>query len=134
MARDKVYFRLMGSYLALALFIVGSFPGDVFAGFVPSATLYSDEGTDRSDSLERIRQALETRVVTERMEDLGLNPVEVEERLAQLDDATLHEMATNFDLLQKGGDGALGAVIAILVIAILVVILLQLTGHKVIIE
>ena len=134
MKKEKIYFRVIGSYLALALFILGSFPGDVFAGFVPSAALSRDGGTDRAANFERIRNILETRIVSERMKDLGLSPGEVEERLSLLDDAAVHELATNIDLLQKGGDGVLGAVIALLIIAILVVVLLQLTGRKIIIE
>jgi hypothetical protein len=48
-------------------------------------------------------------------------------------DAQIHQLATNLDEVRVGGDG-LGVVIALLVIAILVVVLLQLTGHKVIVK
>jgi len=134
MKREKMYFRLIGSYLALCLMLLGSFPGEVFAGMVPSHVIYSRNGSDRGDDLEQIRQVLETRLVSERMADLGLNRTEIDTRLALLDDDALHEVATDLKLLQKGSDGVLGTVIALLVIAILVVVLLQLSGRKVIIE
>jgi hypothetical protein len=52
--------------------------------------------------------------------------------LNQLTEEQLHRFASTLDELKVGGDG-LGIVIALLVIAILVVILLQLTDHKIIV-
>ncbi|MGB9714827.1 MAG: hypothetical protein ACPL1G_00215 [Thermodesulfovibrionales bacterium] len=48
----------------------------------------------------------------------------------------IHNIALNIDKLRLGGDccNGLGVIIALLVIAILVVLLIQLTGHKVIIK
>ena len=53
-------------------------------------------------------------------------------RFAQLSDQQLHKLALQVDELAVGGDG-LGRVIALLVIAILVVLLIQLTGRRVVV-
>jgi hypothetical protein len=45
----------------------------------------------------------------------------------------MHNLALQIDEIKAGGDSGLGIVIALLVIAILVVLLIQLTGHKVVI-
>jgi hypothetical protein len=66
------------------------------------------------------------------LSDFGLTPAEIRSRLDQLSDQQVHEVATQLDALHPGGD-ALGTVVVLLVIAILVVVLLQLTGHKIII-
>ena len=72
-------------------------------------------------------------MVSETMEKFGLTKAEVKSRLDGMTDAQIHQLATNLDEVRVGGDG-LGVVIALLVIAILVVLLLQLTGHKVIVK
>jgi type II secretory pathway component PulF len=57
----------------------------------------------------------------------------VSARVAQMSDAQIHQAVTQLDSLQPGGDSGLGVIIGLLVIAILVVVLLQLTGHRVVI-
>ncbi|HUK55389.1 MAG TPA: PA2779 family protein [Nitrospiria bacterium] len=89
-------------------------------------------GPDRESSIKKIQAVLESRIIGQRLADLGLTPEEITSRLDQLSDQQAHEIATQLDALQPGGD-ALGTVVLVLVIAILVVILLQLTGHKIII-
>ncbi len=85
------------------------------------------------DDLLKIQAFLETRLVAQRLADLGFNAQEVQSRLNGLSDDQIHQVARNLDGLQTGGDSALGIVIALLVIVILVFILLQVTGHKVIV-
>lgn len=127
------HFRAIGAYLALAVLMIGVLPGDLLAGFVPSAAMDPSTEAARPADLETIRQTLETRVVSDRLEMLGFSSEEVAARLDQLDDETLHETALRIDELQKGGD-ALGVVIALLVIALLVVLILKLSGKTIVIE
>jgi len=89
-------------------------------------------GPDREGSMKIIQSALESRLIVQRLADFGLTPAEITSRLNQLSDQQVHEIATQLDALQPGGD-ALGTIVVLLVIAILVVVLLQLTGHKIII-
>ncbi len=128
------HFKIIGIYLAFAVFILGSVPADLFAGMTPSTVVTPDGGLDRDADLNRIRNVLETKLVSERMADLGLTPDEISRRISKLDDDTLHEFAVKIDDLQKGSDGFLGMVIGLLVVAILVVLLLKLTDHKIVIE
>jgi len=89
-------------------------------------------GPDREISMKRIQSVLESRLIVQRLADFGLTPDEIRSRLDELSDQQVHEVATQLDALQPGGD-ALGTIVVLLVIAILVVVLLQLTGHKIII-
>jgi hypothetical protein len=101
----------------------------VDAGLSPSEAVAPHE---RALDLGKVQKVLETRMVRERLGELGFTPDEVRARLGRLSDRQLHELAMGLDELRPGGD-ALGVVVALLVIAILVVILLQLTDHRVII-
>jgi hypothetical protein len=76
---------------------------------------------------------LESKVVSQRLSELGLSVDEVKSRLDRLSDQELHSFATTIDNLYPGGD-AVSAVIGLLIIAILVMILLHMTGRKIVIK
>jgi hypothetical protein len=126
------YMRSIAIYLACAMFIIGIAPR-VDASFVPSSVLPLAQ-TDRAADLASIQKVLEVKMVKERLADLGLTHQEIQSRLSQLSDQQLHRTAQQLDNLKVGGDDGLGILIAVLVIAVLVVLLLQLTGHRVLVK
>lgn len=117
-------------YLVIAMFIISIVPR-VEAGYIPSE-LIAAGNIDRAADLEKIRMALEIKAVSERLEQLGLTQDEIQKRIASLSDSQIHQIALQLDDLKIGQDG-LGLIIFLLVIAILIVVLLKLTGHKVIV-
>jgi Family of unknown function (DUF6627) len=119
-------------YLVIAMFIIGIAPR-VDAGLVPSEIISLAQSSDRGADLEKIQKVLEIKAVGERLKQLGLTHDEIQQRLAQLSDRQVHQVALQLDNIKVGQDDALVIIIAILVIAILIVVLLKLTGHKVII-
>lgn len=126
------FMKSIAAYLACAMFVIGIAPR-VDASFAPSGILAPAQ-TDRTADLATLQRALEQKMVKERLANLGLTPDEVQSRLGQLSDQQLHNVAKQLDTLKIGGDSGIGIVIGILIIAILVVLLLQLTGHKVIVK
>ncbi len=125
------FMKSIAAYLACAMFIIGIAPR-VDASFAPSTALPLAQ-TDRSADLATLQTALEQKMVKERLVNLGFTSDEVRARLDQLSDQQLHEVAQHLDSLKVGGDG-IGIIIGVLIIAILVVLLLQLTGHRVIVK
>jgi hypothetical protein len=123
--------KSIAAYLAFAMFIIGIAPR-VDASFAPSTALQLAK-TDRSADLATLEKTLEQKMVKERLASLGFAPDEVRARLDQLSDQQLHEVAQHLDSLKVGGDG-IGIIIGVLIIAILVVLLMQLTGHRVIVR
>lgn len=117
-------------YLVFAMLFFGLVPR-VDAGFVPSDILQL-ANTDRAADLEKIQKVLETKMIRERLEQLGFSSEEINSRLSQLSDKQIHQLALKLDELKVGSDG-LGVVISLLVIVILVIIILQLTGHRVVV-
>ncbi|MEW6162123.1 MAG: PA2779 family protein [Nitrospirota bacterium] len=125
------FMRHVAWYLVIAMFIIGIAPG-VDAGLAKSETILLAH-IDRTADLEKIQKFLEIKAISKRLEQLGLTQDEIQKRLNQLSDLQIHQIALQLDDLKIGKDDVLGVVIALLVIAILVVLLLQLTGHKVIV-
>ena len=118
-------------YLVIAMFIIAVAP-KAEAGFAPSEMIALGQ-TDRTGDLDKIQNVLEAKAVRERLAQLGLTRDEIQQRIAQLSDQQIHQIALQLDDLKVGKGDVLGVVVALLVIAILVVILLNLTGHKVVI-
>jgi len=121
-------------YLMVAVVVLTAFPTDVHAMFLPSSVYLAqgDSSLDRQENLEKLQTLLESRLISQRLSDLGFSQGEVSSRLNQLSDEQIHYFASHLESVQTGGDG-LGVIIALLVIAILVVILLEVTGHRVLI-
>jgi len=118
-------------YLVVALFIISIVP-HAEGAFSPSQAIALSDAQRQSD-LGKIRSFLETKLVSQRLQDLGFSTDEIKERLAYLSDQQLHNYAQKLDDLKAGGD-AVGLVIGVLIIIILVIVILHLTEHKVIIK
>ncbi len=125
------FFRHVAWYLVFAMMFLGMVPR-VEAGFSPSEVL--NPSLERAQDLAKVEKAIETKMIRERLDKLGYTAEEVRSRLDRLSDQQLHQLALNLDNVKVAGDDGLGLIIVLLVIAILVVILLQLTGHKVIVK
>jgi len=118
-------------YLVIVMFIIGIAPR-VDAGLAPSEII-ALSNADRNADLGKIQKILETKAVSKRLSQFGLNQDEIQKRLAQLSDQQIHQVALQLDNLRIGQNDAFAVIIALLVIAILIVVLLKLTGHKVIV-
>lgn len=122
--------RVVATYLIIAMFIIGIAP-KVDAGLAPSELIAMSQ-IDRASDLEKIQKVIEMKMVSERLGKFGLTRDEIQKRLSNLGDQQIHKLALQIDDLRVGGD-AIGVIIALLIIAILVVVLLQLTGHRVVV-
>ena len=128
--RKALFSRPLVWYMAMAMVLISSVPKNASAGLIPSQM--AAEGSRQAD-ISKLQTALESKVVSQRLTDLGLNPDEVKTKVASFSDSDLHQLASHVDQLQGGGDG-LGVVIALLVIILLIVIILQISDHKIIIK
>ncbi|MFI5303467.1 MAG: PA2779 family protein [Nitrospiria bacterium] len=124
-------------YLCFTFLIIGSHPADLFAMFMPSSTPETEgvsPPASRDEIIQKIQKTLETKILSQRLKDFGLSAEQISSRISQLSDEQLHQISSKVDAIQTGGgDDPFGFIIAILVIAILVVVLLQISGHKIII-
>jgi hypothetical protein len=121
--KNKTIVKVLCCYLVVALFVIGV-AEKTYAGFSPSEVM-SLSPFERTADLQKIRTALETKVVSEKLTQLGFNKDEIQSRLDQLSDQQLHKIALKADQLKAGGDGG-GIIIAVLVIAILVLLFVYL--------
>lgn len=129
---SSFYAKPLAVYLAIALVIFSSFAGMAEAMFLPQASeeTASSPLFDRTADLQKIRLALETKQISQRLMDYGLTPDEAMARLNNLSDEQVHQLATNLDSLQAGGD-VVGAVVGLLIIALLVVLLIYLIEGRI---
>ncbi len=124
----RTSFKLLSIYLALTMVLI-TLPAQGWAMFIPSQTA----GTARQADMASIQKTLESTVVKQRLMDYGLSSEEAMARINKLSDEQVHQFASRLDSLQAGADG-LDALIFLLVVAILVVVILEVTGHHVIVR
>jgi hypothetical protein len=126
----RLFGKCLSCYLIVAIFMMGIVPR-VYAGFSPSEMVALPQ-FDRPIDLEKIQKILETKIVRERLDQLGFSREEIQRRLGQLSDQQIHKLALMLDELNVGGDTE-GLIIVLLLVALIVVLVLWLTGRKVVI-
>jgi predicted PurR-regulated permease PerM len=119
--RKTMSARKIAIVLIVAMGLLSIVP-PVNASFIPSGD--SQERTIRNQDLETISKALETKIIKQRLQDLGYSDQEIQDRLDQLSDQEIHNLAVQIDSLTQGG--ATGLIIGILVIIILVLVIFRL--------
>jgi hypothetical protein len=124
-------FKAISWYLVVAMVVIGITPR-VYAGFVSSEAINLSPG-DRVSDLQKIQKILETKMISQRLTELGYSSDEIKTRLSALNDQQIHQFALQIDQVKVAGDG-MGFIIGVLVIAILVILLIYLLGHKVVIK
>lgn len=127
--RTMFVLKLLALYLAVACLMIAVIPSHSWAYLVESQGLSSSREAD----MNNIQRVLESKAVRERLSELGLSTDEINSRLNKLSDADIHQFASQLDSLMPGGDFAI-TIISLLVIVILVLVILQMTGYKVIIK
>ncbi len=124
---NELVMRRLAMMLVVLIGLVSLVPR-VEASFVPSDEAFSS--ISRQHDMATIQQALEQKLVKERLKELGYTEDEIKARLDRLPDTELHALATQLDSLVPAGDGT-GVVIAVLIILVLIVVILMLTGHRI---
>ena len=126
--RTMFILKPVALYLAFAFFLIASIPQNSWAYLVDSQTLNHSREAD----MNKIQRVLESKMVSQRLSELGLSMDEINSKLQQLSDADIHQFASQLESLMPGG--ILEFIIGVLVIVILVLVILQITGHKVIVK
>ncbi len=117
--------RILSLYLRLAVLAL-SLPAQSWAMLVPAKN-----SPDRAADTAMVQAALESTAVKQRLMDYGLSSEEASQRLAQLSDEQLHRFAAEIDAVQAGGDVG-GDIVFVLVVVLIVLVILELTGHHVV--
>jgi len=123
----KAFFaKPLAIYLAVALVAASAAsPAEAMLlrmspGFGPDAP-----SVDRKAETAAIQKTLETEVVRQRLEDLGLSSDEVLAKLSALTDEQVHQLASRIDAVQAGGrGGSIDATTLIIILLLIVLILL----------
>ncbi len=132
---NAFYTKPLIIYLATALLALSTFAGPAEAMFVPTASPQDFAGAfnasaSRTADLAKVQTALESKVIRQKLLDYGLSPEETMARLNTLSDGQIHQLATQTDSLQAGGD-VVGFMVGVMVLAILVVVLILLVQGRI---
>ncbi len=122
------FMKALSLYLIFAMFLL-TMPVQGWAMFIPAGPTTHVRQAD----LDIIQRTLESNIVKQRLMDLGLSSEDTMTQISRLSDAQVHQLAENLDSLQAGADGV-GVLIFLVLVAIIVVVILEATGHRVIVR
>ncbi len=128
----KTFMKHVTWYLVVAMFVIGITPR-VYAGFSPSEVV-GVSPIDRGSDLGKIQTTIETKMIVERLKQIGLTPDEIQKKLSQLGDQQIHQLALQLDELKVGGDAGWTILGIIIVLAAIAVLVIYLSGHEVVIQ
>jgi hypothetical protein len=129
------YTKPLVIYLVFALLMISTLSGPAEAMLLPAAQDTGMGGTsslpfDRAADLKKIQTTLESRTLQQKLMDYGLSPEAAMAKVNALSDEQVHQLASNMDSVQAGGD-VVGAVAGLLIIALLVVLLIYLLEGRI---
>lgn len=123
------FYRLLVIWLVLATFT----PASVVSVSLYAAVLESEMITSGSQDLSKrefeeikVRKALESKIVSQKLMLHGLSSKEAQNKLELMTDEEVHQLAVLTDRLPAGGDSGVGLVVGVLVIAALVLLIIYL--------
>ena len=126
--RNRVLATFITAYMVLFV------TSPAFAALIPSiGSSPHTTGETLQKDINTIQQALETKMVQEKLRAYGLTSEEVAAKLPSMSPDQIHTLAAASNDVLAGGDG-LGFIIAVLVIIILIIIILKLLHHEIIIR
>jgi TolA-binding protein len=133
------YARPLASYLIAALLAISTLAGPAEAMHLPAPSGAQHAGQsatspERAADMAKIQKTLETKELQQRLMDYGLTPEETSARIDKLSDEQLHQLASNMDSVQAGGDSVLGVLLALAIIALLVVLIIYLLEGRIVIK
>ncbi len=123
------FMKALSLYLVFAMFLL-TMPVQGWAMFIPAGPTTHVRQAD----LDIIQRTLESNIVKQRLMDLGLSSEDTMTQISRLSDEQVHQLAENLDSLQAGADGGVGVLIFLVLVAIIVVVILEATGHRVIVR
>jgi len=117
-------------YIAILVLITFT-PVSLISAGAKAATVESqmispeqNASTKREIDEIKVRRALENKIVAEKLMSHGLTKEEVSQKLNQMSDEQVHQMASLADRLPAGGDSGLAIVITVLVVVALVLLII----------
>lgn len=114
------------SYMIAAVAVLTAVPIDVKAMFLPSSVNLTQEDLlpNRQQNLEKLQRLLESKLISQRLSDLGFSQEEIPPRLNDLSDQQVQFFASHLDSLQTGGSLpgwlSIGAGYGVIYLAILI--------------
>jgi hypothetical protein len=118
-------------YMVTVTCLIGITPR-LYAGLSPSEVTALSQ-SDRHSDLQKIQKVLESKMIRERFKQMGFSEEGIQNRLNQLTDNQIHQIASKVDELNVGGDSG-AVVIIVLLVLILAALIIYVTGHRIVIQ
>ncbi|MDA8100474.1 MAG: PA2779 family protein [Nitrospiraceae bacterium] len=132
--RTAFYTKPLSLYLILALLALTSFAGPAEAMMLPADHAAAPASPERAADLSRIQKGLESKALEQRLQDYGLTSQEAMAKISTLSDEQVHQLASQMDSVQAGGDGLIGFMFGLAILAGIVILIIYLLEGRIVIQ
>lgn len=130
MLRNKIIKKPYIFGTLLLAIMLACIPPNLSAMPISSRLSSSEILTERENDIVEIAIELEKKIIKEKFNSLGMTPSQVMRKINSLSNEEIHQLASKVDDIKVAGD--VGAVAAVLIVALLIILILELTGKRVI--
>src|SRR5262245_5456273 len=112
-------FKKTTAWLLACGMVIFSLAQPVRASIVPAemSAVGPQTQINRQEDLRVVQKALENKMISQRLKDMGLTEEEIQQRLSKMSDQEVHQLASQMQALTPGGDGT-GIIVGVLVIVV----------------
>jgi hypothetical protein len=91
----------------------------------PVSAPAGDAVTDRAADMRTVQKTLESKLLRQRLHELGYTDKEIQVRLDKLSDQQVHQLASRIDALNPGGDFTVFGILIAVVLVLLIIYLIK---------
>jgi hypothetical protein len=123
----KTGVRRLACVLVFTTTLVCSLQTGGYAMLAPAAVPppAADGVTDRAADVRTVQKTLESKVLRQRLHELGLSDKEIQTRLDKLSDQQVHQLASRINAVNPGGDFTLFGLLLLVVLVLLIIYLVK---------
>ena len=113
--------RWMACVLVLTTTLVCSLKTGASAMLAPASAPAPMSDAGRAADVQEVQKALESKVLRQRLHEMGLSDSEIQARLGKLSNQQVHQLASRIHALNPGGDfTVIGILLAVLLVLLIV--------------
>ncbi len=131
--RRSGLFVIVAIMMAAAITAFSSIRQEALASMISSKLTSGVSSQVSREDLETVRHFLESRIVTQKLRDFGMDREEALAKVSSMDPEDLHVLAGMVSKAPAGGDGV-GHLIGLAVLALIVVLIIKLLDKEIVIK
>ncbi len=112
--------RSLAAILAVTVGVLPIAQTNAQAMLAPASTVQNAPVFDRDQDINVIQAALESKILREKLQGLGLSDDEIQSRLSRMSDAEVHQLASQIRSVHPAGSLLIGLLVVVVLVLLII--------------